>query len=795
MEKWRLTLDNIRTDYPVVEKVIRWKAPEPPQVHPESPIYKKFWSREAYKCIEGYWAKDFDGYRYMPGTLYYFYNYFIIEHTEEVDGVKETKEMKPYLLDYFWEIAYMDICAYGFSGFAEDLEISCNKKILEYREGKISESKLPDTCFINNDKSTGKLKKYEDAYEYLLRRHKKPYKYPLYQNDLMNYMILGTRGGGKSYWEAARIEHMFVFGGAGRYNEAFINNRLAGHTVVGSSESAKSAELLNKVVTSLTAKAKGDNPLYKKWFGIYEYTDKDGNKSYIPCPFYRYYTGSLDCPNKKNLFRAEYKRYNNGRWEMQGVGSSIAHVSYSNQKAGKSGHRAAEGGRYNRVVYEEVGSMENFIEALGANEGTVIRSGVKFGVQVAIGTSGNIKFIVAAKKVFLNPQDYNFMSFKNKFSQEGKNGRICYFLPYYMTLLDCKDENGNTDYEKAIAQVNKERKKKAKSEDPKVLRDFLMNHPCFVREMWFNDEGYYFPIEELMERERQLLFKQEYKKLGTPVKLYKRPDNKVGYKVLNNVEPIVDFPLPNNIDTNGCIVIYEHPIRNAPEDMYNLIGYDPYVEDDIDRGGSLAVTYIVKNPKYASQGYNTNIIVASYIGKPKEGIDYYHRNQELLIEYYGNPPRSLWLENNRGERVVAYYKARRKEQLLAIRYGALVDAKIRASGPSVYGYRVGNRIDKLTYIGYLNEWLLQETTHILEDGTEETLPNLYRIPCLFLIRQLIQYNLKDNFDAVSAMLGIAIAVNQMEKLEELGLQNKKSKLAPVLTNKRIFGRNQKVYTS
>jgi len=792
MAKWKLTLDNIRTDYPVIEDASRFKASDPPEVHPDSPIYKKYWSLETYKCIEGHWAKDFDGYRYMPPKMYYFYNYFIIEHTIEINGVRETREMKPLLLDYFWELFYMDMCANGFSGFETDMEYTCNKLVPEYHAGKVSIDLLPDNVFIDNDRDND-LKKYIDPYEYLLNRHDKKYRGPLYLNPVQNYMILGTRGGGKSYFIACLIEHNFVFSGAMRYNDAFIRNELSAHTVVGSSEQAKSSELLKKFKASLDAKAKGDRPNYKKWFGIYEYKTKDGHKSYIPCPFYRNYMGTLSCPNKQNLFRAQYKRYNNGTWEEQGTGSSVAHVSYSLQKAGGSGYRAAEGGRYNLVVYEEVGSMDNFIKALGANEGTTIRAGHKFGVQVAIGTSGNLKFILPAKKVFLNPQDYNFFSLHNKFSGEGKDRRTCYFLPYYMTLIDCKDENGNTDYQKAIDKVNKEREKKAASNDPQVLRDFLMNHPCFVREMWFSDSGTYFPVEELMQREQELMQGQLYKKLGTPVKLFKKPDGSVGYAIDNSSEPIIEFPITKNTNTQGCIMIYEHPIPSAPPDLYNIIGYDPYIEDDIDKGGSLACTYIIKNPKYASEGYNTDIIVASYIGKPKEGIDFYHRNQELLIEYYGNPPRSLWIENNRAERAIAWYRTRKKEYLFAIRYGVLVDAKIKRINPSQYGFRVSNRIDKLNYISYLNEWLIKETTHYKEDGTEETLPNLYRIPCLFLIRQLISYDLDGNFDAVSAMLGCAIAMNQIEKLEELKLNRKRNRLGAVLTNERIMGKKAKRY--
>ena len=50
----------------------------PPLLHPDDPRYTLFWSKEFKKCIEGTWGKMFDGYRYMPGKLYFYKNYFLI---------------------------------------------------------------------------------------------------------------------------------------------------------------------------------------------------------------------------------------------------------------------------------------------------------------------------------------------------------------------------------------------------------------------------------------------------------------------------------------------------------------------------------------------------------------------------------------------------------------------------------------------------------------------------------------------------------------------------------------------
>ena len=55
--------------------------------------------------------------------------------------------------------------------------------------------------------------------------------------------------------------------------------------------------------------------------------------------------------------------------------------------------------------------MPNFKEALFSNTPTVSNDGAQYGVQVALGTSGNIDLVQQSKQVFNSPQDYNFFGF------------------------------------------------------------------------------------------------------------------------------------------------------------------------------------------------------------------------------------------------------------------------------------------------------------------------------------------------------------------------------------------------
>lgn len=746
---WHVNINKVRTDYPIIQNLSQWLIGSVPQLNPEHPEYAKFWSKETKKCIEGVWGQEFGKWRYMPGNLYFFGNYGILEHTFEIGGVKVTENIKPLIVDYLWEMAYQSWISYGFSGFDKDILISCNDKLKLFYENKLSIDKLPSSCLYE-----GVPKKYESPYEYISKLHSHNSGKSLFENYTQNTLTGGSRGGTKSYFEAVgELEYNFVFGGARRYDIKFINKETRSSQCIGSAETAKSSELLSKFKFSQDCKSNGDNKNFKDWFGIWVETDHNGKQIVTPCPFYKRTLGSLACPNKDNQYRSNYKIEINGEWKEKGEGSTIAHVNYSEKKG--NGARAAEGGRYLRSTVEEVGSCPNYVDILGANEGTISRAGHRFGVQHSMGTSGNIEYVQALKRVMLNPQDYNVLSFHNIFSQQGKDRRIAYFIPFYITLLHHKDKNGNTNYESALEEVNRQRIELAKSSDPRVLQDFLMNKPCYLDEMWITSRGHYLPVEEATVREKELMQDQHYKDLMNPVELIwdTKATSGVTYKVLGMAAPIVEYPLPKDLkDPSGTVVLYEFPQEvngKIPPDMYCFVGHDPYTEEAIDRGGSLGVTYILKNPKYIPFGYTGNIIVASYIGKPIKGLDFYYEQQEKLLALYGNPQQGLWYEKNRGDIVRAWYTGKDKLHLLAPTPQYQQGSSMFQKHIQSFGYLVSS--NKRSLIKMVNDWLLQETEFV-ENGTVTKKMNIFRLPCLFLIRQIIQYNEEpnSNFDACFA---------------------------------------------
>lgn len=72
---------------------------------------------------------------------------------------------------------------------------------------------------------------------------------------------------------------------------------------------------------------------------------------------------------------------------------------------------------------------------------------------------------------------------------------------------------------------------------------------------------------------------------------------------------------------------------------------------------------------------------------------------------------------------------------------------------------VGSHVAKISMIDRLNEWLLEETQLV---GEDEPKLNIYRIPCIFTIRQIKAFELKGNYDLVSSMLGLPLALGEIQ---------------------------------
>jgi len=697
-----------------------------PKYHPQDPRYREAWNEMRKKCIEGIWFPQFGGYRHVPGRLGFYAKYCTI-----VDTVNKVRhDISPDIRDLEWHFAYYIMEAMGFSGFEDDDEYTCNYDIYRFNDLRLND-KLP---LINKN---GDLKKFITPREYLFKVHDKPLGRPLYHNANKNHVILGSRGGGKSFSIACMvIIYELVFHGA-RYADAPIGKA---EVEVGSGISSKSSEFLDKVESSIRMLSE----LPK--FGVYgEPEDED----YEPSPFYVHMQGSLKTNNHKNPW-TQYRDVKKGNnWKKVGNFDKLYHTVYSDNK--KEGAESAAGGRRVAVVYEEMGLMKLIKEAWGSNNAVVATDGIQFGSQIGIGTSGNIELIQYTKHIFTHPKDYNLLDF---------NGHA-FFLPAPLVDKRFKDENGNTDLEKAYEFYHNEREKAKLASDPQVLISHRMNLPLQIDDMWLGGSSGYLPEKEAEEREKELIRNNLYESIGQAIELYwdSGTQSGVNYRIkpLSEAKPIYNWPLSPSDPTHGEVMIYIHPDKLKingviPNDAV-IILHDPYVSDELDKGGSLGASYVIVNPKYESFGLPSYQIAATWISRHPNGVDGYNDVFEKLIQFYGNPIRGVWYEANRGDRFRGHMIKKHKASLLCVRPQFEQGQFIYSRNATQTGYMVSNRIAKVTLLDGLRDLLLTDIGGKLLIET---------IPCLFTIKQMRQFTMDGNFDGISALQGLPLAVNELE---------------------------------
>ena len=778
-----IAISSLKTNYIRIENLSQYKI-KVKQINPLNELqYLDYWRSIKHKCVEGMWGKESGGYRYCSGSLFFYSNFALIQDTDEN---KNTTYIKPLIRDLEWEIFYMFLEAEGFSGYHLDDIYTSDKLILKYDKNKLPETYREFQLF----NSKGELKIYKDARTSVRELKDKPLGAPLFFNEAKNVSILGSRGGGKSYTVALGKMLWAIVVDGGRYyntdNGKFYRypgykekdlleglDRPLVEVMVGSGDTNKSSEFIAKIKASMNALAT------QKEFGVW---GEPGDDDYAPNGLYKEMSGSLLPGNKKNAWRNEYKITVKGRELLEGSKSKVYHVSYSAQKAKGRGAQEGAGGRVLYSAIEESGLTENSIAVHNSNTSVVSRNGIQFGVQIDIGTSGNIEAIVQTKKKFMNPQDYNIVDFPDEWEGMGKRGRIGFFLPFYMTLNQFKDNNGNTNFIDAFDYVNGIRKQASDSDDPSVLREEKMNRPIVPSEMWVTNKGYYLPYDQAIQTEKRLLKDNLYIKQSNNVKLYfdaKFPKG-IRYEIDHQADPFLEWPInTNRINSNGAIQIFHWPEDDPPRDKY-FFTHDPYVSENIDEGGSLGTTHGWINPKYWDDLPETGPLVCSYISKPLGGLKQYYEEQEKILQFYGDPLRGLAYEANRGTECKNYYMRKGKADLLALR-PYFEGSSIHGKRITEYGYIVGNKLSKINYLDNTYDFFMQDI-YI----NEKKMKVIDTLGCIFTIRQIIQYDIDGNFDAVSSTMIAAKHIENMEQLDSFNRKDKRNRLIFFSQNEKVF---------
>lgn len=428
------------------------------------------------------------------------------------------------------------------------------------------------------------------------------------------------------------------------------------------------------------------------------------------------------------------------------------------------------------IIFEEAGSFSELGAAWQIARPSVEQDGMAFGTMIAFGTGGDEdSHFETLKDMFYNPDGYNCIGFDNIWDETPSDKKCGFFIPQY-TNMDFRDDAGNRIYmdndgntlrRKSVEYILAERRKVIENATNSVAVDrYVAEHCITPQEACLEFGGNIFPKKELQEQLAKIRINKSLSNMKQVGDLVWEADGSLKW-VIKKHGDITHYPLKKDDDPTGSIVIWEHPMKDAPIGLY-ILGVDPY---DHDQSGtnSLGSTFVYKRFQNFENYYD--IIVAEYTGRPSTAEEYYENLRKLAVYYNGR----IMYENER-KGLFPYFTAKHCDYLLA-------------DQPDIISDIVGNTKVQRKKGCHMNKQIKQWGEGLIKDWlNEEQAPgkkNLHNILSEPLLEELISYNDTGNFDRVMALMQVMIYREQLYnvKVKEKKKENKNRVLfeGPIFT--------------
>lgn len=417
------------------------------------------------------------------------------------------------------------------------------------------------------------------------------------------------------------------------------------------------------------------------------------------------------------------------------------------------------------IIFEEAGSFSELGAAWQIARPSVEQDGMAFGTMIAFGTGGDEdSHFETLKDMFYNPDGYNCIGFDNIWDETPSDKKCGFFIPQY-TNMDFRDDAGNRIYmdndgntlrRKSVEYILAERRKVIENATNSVAVDrYVAEHCITPQEACLEFGGNIFPKKELQEQLAKIRINKSLSNMKQVGDLVWEADGSLKW-VIKKHGDITHYPLKKDDDPTGSIVIWEHPMKDAPIGLY-ILGVDPY---DHDQSGtnSLGSTFVYKRFQDFENYYD--IIVAEYTGRPSTAEEYYENLRKLAVYYNGR----VMYENER-KGLFPYFTAKHCDYLLA-------------DQPDIISDIVGNTKVQRKKGCHMNKQIKQWGEGLIKDWlNEEQAPgkkNLHNILSEPLLEELISYNDTGNFDRVMALMQVMIYREQLYnvKVKEKKKENK-----------------------
>ena len=429
------------------------------------------------------------------------------------------------------------------------------------------------------------------------------------------------------------------------------------------------------------------------------------------------------------------------------------------------------------ILWEEAGSNNQLEAAWQIARPSVEQDGVAFGLMLMFGTGGDEGDNVAAlRNAFYDPKAFNCLEFENIWDEGAQDKPCGFFVPQH-TNLDIRDEegnrlymdkDGNTLHEKArefILKLREEELKSAKSSQQ--IDRYCAEHSETPAEAFTELSGNIFPKKEL---QKQLAKIRTNKKLANAKQVgdFTMVDGLPVWNIKKQGD-ITEYPLPKKADPTGAIVIWEHPVKDAPFGLY-IIGVDPY---DHDQSGTNSLGSCIVYKRFQDFESYHDVIVAEYTGRPKTAEEFYERVRRLAMYYNA---KIMYENQNKG--LFSYFKNKHSDWMLADQPDILKDIVSNTTVNRGKGCHMNKEI-KLWGEGKIKEWLEED-----RGNGQLGLNTILSEP---LLEELIKYSDKVNADRVMAFMQIMIYREQLYNVQVKKKEDIEKK--QTLFDKPLFSRS------
>lgn len=446
-------------------------------------------------------------------------------------------------------------------------------------------------------------------------------------------------------------------------------------------------------------------------------------------------------------------------------------------------------------IMDEIGKAP-FSQALEAAKPAFMSKYGWRAIPILVGTGGAFDKGDDAERIFYHPEANNFLGFKNE-----ETGETTGFFMSGLFRTDCKEETNLAAYlikegkipqgdypelskipilvsnkEKALKKILEDRRLKAMDPDNTEYLKLIMYFPLTPKECFLSSSENFYSTEIAQQQKDNLEKQFPGLKVGMFVDLEEQQvetnsgsvqvlDVKIVHKPSNKL-PISSYPVKDKESLDAPIVIFEHPIPNAPVGLYTG-GVDPYVFDEVVSSDSIGVVAIYKRSLDLFSNSFQNRIVAYYAARPKSK-DEWNKNARLLIEYYNSV---YTLVENDEMSFINYMNSLNKghylmdtPEWLKAEVGFKGANSVRPKGVSRSSLAVRNLLRT-----NLKQEMEEVYTTVAIEGSDEPrkILGITKFNDPMFLEEIIKWNKDRNADREVAY---SLAITAARKLDELGIK-------------------------